>query len=350
MAKAINLTFDKQKNSSIDKTNIHNYIHKILFDLNSKISKDYFYNKLGIYLDDFKKIYIADYKRTKLKPDLIEYDFNIYPKSNVHKLKEREILREILYSKYSMFNYIIYGCILNTILDDLINAKISYYIFYFYIRVTVLKILSLLKKGTPIPINKAFYIVELKKSELKKIFIEENTKRKENGFNMNFFHKNYKIKPKIIEKENSQKPKVGTLNIDYTLSKEMFKESNKIFKEKKFLTMNIDFSTMTNQGFSAFTRERNINRGFLTKKQEKNNSFSSYRRIPDYAVYLSKKDRKKLKLMKNELPLIKIQKKKDIINDLTKIPIIISEKESEEGTMDVSKYKEIIFLPTKGEV
>ena len=353
IAKAINLTFDKQKNTSLDKTNIYNYIHKMLFSSNSNFSKENLNNKLGIYLDDFKKIYIADYKRTKLKPDLIEYDFNIYPKSNVHKLKEIEILREILYSKYSMFSYIIYGCILSIILDDLNKGKESYYLFYYYIRVGILKILSLLKKGVPIPTNKAFYIVELKKNELKKIFTEENTKRKENGFNMNYFHKNYKIIPKQIEKENSPVPKIdklGTLNMEYTLSKEMFNETNKIFNETKFGTFNADFNNMTSQRFSAFTRITNFNKGFLTKKHENKKSFSSFGEIPEYAVYLSKKDRKKLKIMKNKLPPIKILKKKEKINDVINIKIRKFEKDLEEAKIDTSKYKEITFQPTQGEV
>jgi hypothetical protein len=145
LAKSQSLSVDNKKRVLIDKTNMFNYVHKILFSPKLNLSQEYLKNKLGIYLDDFKKIYIADYKRTKPRPDIIEYDFNIYPKSNVHKLKEIEILREILYSRYSMFSYIIYGCILSTILDDIIKGKESYYLFYFYIRVSVLKILSLLK-------------------------------------------------------------------------------------------------------------------------------------------------------------------------------------------------------------
>ena len=93
LIKSQNLSVDNKKRVLIDKTNMFNYLHKILFSPNSDLSQEYLNNKLGIYLDDFKKIYIADYKRTKPRPDLIEYDFNIYPKSNVHKLKEIEILR-----------------------------------------------------------------------------------------------------------------------------------------------------------------------------------------------------------------------------------------------------------------
>ena len=178
MIKSLNLTFEKQKLSSIDKTNMYNYIHEILFIPNSYIFQTYFNDKLGIYLDEFKKINIVDYKKNKLKPELSEYDFNIYPKVNVHNLKTIEKMKEILYNNYSMFSYIIYGCILSTILDDIINEKEGYYLFYFYIRLSILKILSLLKVGMPIPTNKDFFILELKKNELDKIISEENTKKK----------------------------------------------------------------------------------------------------------------------------------------------------------------------------
>ena len=351
LAKSQSLSVDNKKRVLIDKTNMFNYVHKILFSPKLNLSQEYFKNKLGIYLDDFKKIYIADYKRTKPRPDIIEYDFNIYPKSNVHKLKEIEILREILYSRYSMFSYIIYGCILSTILDDIIKGKESYYLFYFYIRVSVLKILSLLKKGTPIPTNKEFYIVELKKNELKKIISDENTKKKENGFNMNYLHKNYKLIPKKIERLKSPVPKIdkfGALKMDYTLSKEIFSETNNILNETNSGTLNNDFYTITNQRFMRLTRERNINRGFLTKKHEKKKSFSSFGGIPEYAVYLSKKDRRKLKLIKNRLPPIKIQKKNKFEFMNSKLEQYKNEKEGEEEEkIDISKYKEITFQPTQ---
>ena len=351
LAKSQSLSVDNKKRVLIDKTNMFNYVHKILFSPKLNLSQEYFKNKLGIYLDDFKKIYIADYKRIKPRPDIIEYDFNIYPKSNVHKLKEIEILREILYSRYSMFSYIIYGCILSTILDDIIKGKESYYLFYFYIRVSVLKILSLLKKGTPIPTNKEFYIVELKKNELKKIISDENTKKKENGFNMNYLHKNYKLIPKKIERLKSPVPKVdkfGALKMDYTLSKEIFSETNNILNETNSGTLNNDFYTITNQRFMRLTRERNINRGFLTKKHEKKKSFSSFGGIPEYAVYLSKKDRRKLKLIKNRLPPIKIQKKNKFEFMNSKLEQYKNEKEGEEEEkIDISKYKEITFQPTQ---
>ena len=55
----------------------------------------------------------------KTLPDIKEYDFNIYPKSNIYNLKEIQGIRKILFANYSLFSYIIYGCILSNILDDI---------------------------------------------------------------------------------------------------------------------------------------------------------------------------------------------------------------------------------------
>ena len=353
LTKSLNITFDRQKIGVIDKNNIHQYIHKFLFLPNSNILETYYNDKLGIYLDDFKKIYITDYKKNKLKPDITEYDFNIYPKSNVHNLRTIENIKEILYSKYSMFSYIIYGCILSTILDDIVNGKESYYLFYFYIRVSLLKILSLIKSGMPIPSDKGFYILELKKNELNKIISEENTKKKENGFNMNYLHRNYKNKDRPNKNENSLIrlfDKFGTLsigNMDSTIHKEMLLENNKYF-DSKFGTVNIDINTMTNQRFRRFSKERNFNRELWTKKYEKKNSFKNIKGIPEYAVYLSKKDRKRL-IKINKLPPIKIQKKAKFIENFlgSKVEQLHKNKYTEDYKIDISKYKEIVFQSTQ---
>ena len=72
----------------------------------------------------------------------------------------------------------IYGCIISTILDDNEN----YYLFYLYIRLSILKILSVIKNRMHIPTNREFYIVELKKEEINKIISDENNHKKEKGF------------------------------------------------------------------------------------------------------------------------------------------------------------------------
>ena len=361
--KTLNSTFDRQRTCLSYKNNIFNYIHNILYDSNSSSSKENFNNKIGIYFDDFKKIFIADYKPTKLKPDLIEYDLNIYPKSNVHNLKEIEDIKEILNSKYSWFSYIINGCILSILLDDNFKENEKNYLFYFYIRVSILKILSLIKKGIFIPTSKVFYIIDLKKSELKKIIKEENTKKKENNFNMNYWklNNNYNNnKKKEKEKRNSsisipKNKKYGTLYVEHSLTKEKFLEINKILNgTKSSLNKKIDFKTVTNKGFKEFRQKRNFNRLLWTNSIDKKFSSSSVtRKIPKNTVYMFKGDKKKLDVKK--LPPIKIQKKDNIfLTDLinSKFIKLLKGEELErekEKKIDTSKYKEILFKSTPKE-
>ena len=337
--KSLNLTFDRHNKCGLDKNNIYDYIYELIMSSNSKILFPQFEDKLGIYLEDFKKIYITDYKKIKFRPITSEYDLNIYPKANVHSLKEIDRIRDILYSNYSKFSYMIYGCILSTILDHIPKGRDSYYLFYFYIRMSILKILSFIKAGTPIPTNRAFYVIQLKKNELNKIISDENAKKKENGFNMNLTHNIYKIKENDITSLPSMDnkfSKLGTSSMDLTQGKDLFSENN------KFGGINIDINTMmTNQ---RFRRERNLYRRFWSKK---NGTFSILGDIPQYAVYLTKKDRKRI--LKKKLPPIKIQKKSKIIENLISIKSKHDEDEKEMEKVDTTKYQEIKFQPTQKE-
>lgn len=364
MTKSLNVTFDNKNKNSLDKNNMFNYINSLLycpFINENNISTE---DKIGIYLDDFKKIYIKHYKRIKLKSYLSEYDLNIYPKSNIHNLKEIDNIRDILYANYSMFAYIIYGCILSTILDDISNGAESFYLFYFYIRISIIKILSLIKTGIPIPTKKSFYIIEIKKNELNKIISDENTKRKENGFNMNYFHKSYNEKGK--EENTSSMPsfdKYRTLCIQNFLSmdskniKNLFNENNKILFDSKLGTLHCGHAT--DQKFAKYFldrnikfREKNFRRQYLSKKSDMRYAMFGTQRSPDYAVYLSKDDRKKL--IKGKLPPLRLLKPSNASSLMnTNISKFMEkEKDNEEEEVekiDTSKYKEIIFQPTQKE-
>ena len=79
---------------------------------------DYYNDKTGIYLDEYKKIYIVNYKISVFYPKLTEYDLNIYPKSNVYNLKEINKIKDLLTKDNDKYTYILYGCILSTIVDE----------------------------------------------------------------------------------------------------------------------------------------------------------------------------------------------------------------------------------------
>ena len=362
IAKSLNLTFDKKNKNFLDKNNMFNYIHSLIYCPFTEEMNMNNNDKLGIYLDDFKKIYIKHYKKVKLKEDTKEYDLNIYPKSNIHNLKEIESIRDILYANYMMFSYIIYGCILSTILDDLSKGFENYYLFYFYIRISVLKILSLIKKGMPIPTSKSFFIIEIKKSELNKIISEENTKRKENGFNMDYFHKDYKEKEDNISISAIDKYRTICMqnfsSLDPKKFQNLLNENNKIFSDFKLRSNNCGH--MTNQKFANFflqknikIREKNFRKQYLSKRNDMKYTMIGTQRIPEYAVYLSKDDRKKI--MKGKLPPVRLLKSSTNTTSLMNTNIskfMEKEKDNENEEIekiDTAKYKEIIFQPTQKE-
>lgn len=336
-SRQLNLTYDKHKKCSLDKNDIYNYIYELLFPSNIKHHFPHLTDKLGIYLDDFKKVYIVKYKLVKLKPILTEYDLNIYPKTNVHNLKEIERTKEILYSKYIAFNNIIYGCILRSILDDIAKGRENYYLLYYYIHISVVKYLSIIKNGLNTPLNKAFYLVEIKKNELRKIIKAENIKKKENGFNMNYIHINYK--PKQNSSISSLDNKYNTL--DWGVSKNSFNENNECG------TINEEINIVTNnQKFPKFNNQKKLIKSPWNRKRGFKFSFSLMEKMPQYACYLTKNERKKLMIKK--LPLIGVQKKNKLLEDLINAKIE-KEKETEEEKVDISKYQEIKFQPTQKE-
>ena len=330
-SRLLNLTYDKHKKCLSDKSNTFNYLYELFYSSNNKHHFPYINDKLGIYLDDFKKVYIVEYKPTNLKPILTEYDLNIYPKTNVHNLKEIERIKEIFYTKYITFNNIIYGCILRTILDDIAKGRDNYYLFYYYIHVSVIKYLSLIKNGLNIPLNKSFYLVAIKKNELLKIRKAENIKKKEKGFNMNYLHINYK------EKENSLMTPIDNKlqTLDWSKSKNSFNENN------KYRTIYNDINNMTNnQRFPKFNNQKKSIKNHLNEKRGFKYSFSLMEKMPQFACYLNKNERKKLLIKK--LPPIGVKKKNKLFEDLINAKIE-KEKETEGENVDISKYQEIKF-------
>lgn len=333
-----NLTFDKQRLYTVDKSNIYNYIYELFYPNETQqiLNKLNTSEKLGIYLEDFKKINIVEYKKSKLKPILFEYDLNIYPKINIHSLKQIENIKEILYTNYSLFSFIINGCILNIILDDIIKGRENYYLFYIYIRISVLKILSLMKQGLSIPTDKSFYLIQLKKNEMNKIISKEISKKKENGFNMNYFRLDLKEKLKKLRKINCSMTSME--NKFYSTYMRNTKWSNNTTTNKRLI--NLKKGVNEKNGFWSVKNKN---------KKEKKIVYSFSRSMPRYACYLSKNQ--KINFLKKKLPSIKLQKKSKSIEEMHKDkinqPIKDEEEEIVQQMYDTSKYQELMFQRTQ---
>ena len=319
--KSLNLKFNKYKNGSIDKNNIFNYLREIIYISNIKENHPNYNDKLGIYLDEYKKLYIVKYKKASFLPSLTEYNLNIYPKPNVHNLIEIKEINNLLEKDNNKYTTIIYGCILSCILDECDN----YFMYYYYSRVSILKILALKKNKMSIPKDKSFYIVQINKKELNKMMKEENTKQKENGFNNNHFQMKYKGNDSkyypLMDKFLTSYMQC-VVNIDTLKSKNLINEKKKILYDPEYKDIfkytNYGAIDISNKKLATFIMKENLSKNlnskekdykkeFMCKKPEMKYHLPGINGIPEYIVYLSKEDRKKI--LNNRLPPLKNPKK-----------------------------------------
>ena len=398
--KSLNETFDKNKKLSLNKNNIYNYLKQTLYSVNFKEKHPNYNNKLGIYLDEFKKIYIVKYNKESFTPDLTEYDLNIYPKSNVHNLKEINKIKNMLMKEINKYTIILYGCILRTILDG-----INYYFIYYYSHISILKLLALKKNNMPMPNDKSFYLVQINKADFDKMINEENKKKKENGFNNNYFQKKYK------SNDNKYYPLMdkfltsfmqSVVNIDVLKNRNLINKNKKILYEPEYKDIakfvNYSPNDMSNQKFFNFILEENLSKNlkskekdykkeFLLKKKEMKYYLPGSNGVPEYIVYLNKNERKKI--LNGKLPPLKSlrkesqKEKKDLKEKKTtdkeiilkhnfvvhdekreeksyeavNKPIVLEEKlenedknKDKEKKVNIDKYKEIIFQKTPSEI
>ena len=336
--KSIKLTLNRKNKAFFDKHNIFNYINDIIY--NSSKPRTYYSlqnDKLGIYLDTFKKIYIVKYKMFKPNPEIREYEFNIYPKSNIHNLKQIESIRKILYSNYALFSYMIYGCIISTILDDIKKGYENYYLFYLYIRLSILKILSVIKNRMHIPTNREFYIVELKKEEINKIISDENNHKKEKGF-INEYSSN-ESDFRFTKKNNFfplQNDKFGIL------FKKTFNGSNSFFANSTKNSRKKNNKTIRQLFKDKIHKNKNnnfFNRTIWTKKHDSTFSLRN-KFMSNFSIYLTKELKRDIACGKI-LPLINKSKNRTTNNFFNpRISILNIREKSEDRIREKEKSKE----------
>ena len=308
--KSINIALNQKNKEYFNKHNMFDYIYDLIY--NSPDSSSYYSthnDKLGIYLDNFKKIYIVNYKTFKAIPDIKEYDFNIYPKSNIHNLKEIQNIRKILFANYSLFSYVIYGCILSNILDGTSKKYENNYLFYLYIRLSILKVLSVIKNGMKIPTNKEFYIIELKKEELDKIISDETFKEREKGFINDYSNRESDFR--LTKKNNFfhlKNDKFGILFKQSIHANISFYGGNSTMHAKKKYNKKIShlFQDKINKNNNISPFYKTI----WTKKHNDKFSLIRNRLLDNCSIYLTKELRKDLTCGKI-LPLIKKKKNKN---------------------------------------
>jgi hypothetical protein len=221
--------------------------------------------------------------------------------------------------------------------------------YYYYSHISILKVLALEKNKLPIPKDKKFYIVQIDKKELNKMEKEENTKQKENGFNNNHFQVKYKGNDSkyypLMDKFLTSYMQ-SMVNIDILKNKNLINEKKKILYDPEYKDIyklgnyNEDINDVKFAKFimketkNIKTKEKDYKKEFMSKKPEMKYHLPGINGIPEYAVYLSKNERKKL--IMNKLPPIKQSKKpkRNIKNQKNK-----NEKKEENEKEEVIKLK-----------
>ena len=360
----------------LDKNNIFYYLRELIFSSSIKEKHPNYNDKLGIYLDDYKKIFLIDYKKNNFMPDITEYDLNIYPKPNIYNLKKIDKTKEILKKYDNKYTAILYGCLLSTIVDDLNENSSNYFMFYMNSHIALGKFLALQKNELPEPNDKSFYIINLKKNDYEKILKEENNKKQEEGFNNNYYHRKYK------NNDNNYYPLLdkfltsymqSLVNIDNLKNKNLINDKKKILYDPEYKDLyksgTIENDDLNQRQFAKFIinnasnnikdMHKDYKKEFLNKKPEMNFYIPGINGIPEYIVYLNEDERKKR--FGKKLPPIKrkeSEKEIKIIKDI-KPPVIEEQEEKlrsaentpqDEPKKDTTKYKEVQFQQTQLEV
>ena len=377
LSSSFNNTHGSFTRGPLDKNNIFYYLRELIFSSSIKQKHPNYNDKLGIYLDDYKKIFLIDYKKTNFVPNITEYDLNIFPKPNIYNLKKIDKTKEILKKYKSKYTPILYGCILSTIVDDLNENNNNYFMFYVNSHITLVKILALQKNELSEPNDKSFYIINLKKNDYERILKKENNKKQEEGFNNNYYHRKYK------NNDNNYYPLMdkfltsymqSLVNIDNLKNKNLINDKKRILYDPEYKDLfksgNFDNSDLNQQQFAKFIinnpsknikdMHKDYKKEFLNKKPEMNYYIPGINGIPEYIVYLDKDERNKL--FGKKLPPIKKKDSKEEEDKSIKIIKIKSFHDEEKQILraennpqdtpkvDTTCYKEEQFQPTQLEV
>ena len=162
-----------------------------------------FNEKIGIFIDDFKKYIIVKATKDCERPETIEYDMKCYPKSNPHNMELVDDYKKIIKDNYDEFNMIFNACLLSKIADGGTSTE-NIFISYITGMEVVKKMIELKKNGLEPPKNsKNFYQVNISKNMVEKIFGDSATKKQEGNFVLDCIDKKksrYRVYNPLLDK------------------------------------------------------------------------------------------------------------------------------------------------------
>ena len=363
---------------SLNKGNMYDYIRYILFTKNKNEYQNN-NNKLGIYFDDFNKIFFVDYNKNNNQASINEYNFNLFPKFNIYKMKEIEEIRNILKENEIQCNSIIIGNIINEILINKEKINISnFYSITLSSSYSIKNILICKINKIENPNDKIYLSMQIDKNVIKNYIQKQESERKESGFNIPIKKENLKSYKSIaytpLRDKYLQSYMQSPTNIEVLKSNDFINTRKKILIKSSKKT-NIKKEEMEDS-FINFMINKNIKevnqnymKEFMNRKEESEYYIPGVNSLKEYYCYLGKRFRNKIYLPKinnNYKNIYKIKMKnrqldsikKEFINrvgDENKIDNLqennypLGNADSQDGSKEkrnISIYKEIKFKPT----
>ena len=319
----------------------------------------------------------VNYDNNNRQPSINEYNLYLFPKSNIHNLKNIEKIKNIL--KSNEINYI--SIIISNIIYQILNSQKGLNISNFYsislkCSYNIKRILIYKVNNIEIPQKKIFNSIQIDKSEIKNYIDKIESEKQENGFNLNFENKKeYKsIIYKPLRDKYLKSFMQSPTHINVLKSHELISSKKKILikrtispqtntKQEKMLKSFLNFIS------SKDIKEKNKDymKEFMKRKQESKYYIPGVNSSKEYYCYLGKKFKKKF-VFPNIKRKLKFEKKNQSVHIIEKNINVncgsenildnlkeknyglnveeLKEKNNTNELKDISIYKEIIFNKT----
>ena len=353
---------DPFNNKSLNKKNMFNYLRNLIYtDKNGHPNLN---EKLGIYYDEFNKMIFVNYQKNNLQPSINENDLLIFPKYNVYNLKEIEKTKKALKDNEPKYISILVSGTLNQIINSKEDMNsTSYYLATISCGYVLKKLLLCDMNNLEAPINKSFYSIKIKKEELKSFVDQQESEKRENGFNMDFGSKKayVPLRDKYLRSYMQSPPNIDVLKSNDFIStrKRILIERVMSPREKRMLENNEEFVQFMNHK-NVKDKNQDYMQEFLKRKKESNYYIPGVDGIKEYYMYLGKNFKNKIVLpaIKKSQKAIKKKKEKVVTKQLINRAKAEEKKEGDlaENSFgaavgdtvqkDTTDYKEIKFKET----
>ena len=339
---------DPFNNKSLNKKNMFNNLRNLIYtDKNGHPNLN---EKLGIYYDEFNKMIFVNYQKNNLQPSVNEYDLLLFPKYNVYNLKEIEETKKKLKENESKYISVLVSGTLNQIINSKEDMNsTSYYLSTISCGYVLKKLLLCDMNNLETPINKTFYSIKIKKEELKNFLDQQESEKRENGFNMDFGTKKtyLPLRDKYLRSYMQSPPNIDVLKSNDFIStrKRILIERVMSPREKKMLENNEEFLQFMNQK-NIKDKNQDYMQEFLKRKKESNYYIPGVDGIKEYYMYLGKNFKKKKPkvITKEIINRAKVDEtKEDELND-NGFGVGVGGEETIKK--DTTEYKEIKFRDT----